>query len=306
MKQNELKNRNYVLTEEEIRAEYLKKDISDDFIFGKVMQKEKNCIPLLERLTGNRIESVEAVVCQKAIRVTSDSKGVRYDIYVEDDKGIMYDAEMQKKKDDTSIENLSNRARFYQGLMDLNVLESGEKYKDLKESYVIFICTFDPFGLGLSCYEFENICKYDKELTLNDGRIILFFNTKGKHKNVNKQVADLLHYIETKQACDEFTRHLDAEVEWARQNKEWMVEYMKTLLHDMDVRDEGRQEGIAEGEFRKIIELTIKKMNKQKSVVEIADELEENIDTIQKIYDTVLACGLEADVKTILKSVQEN
>lgn len=46
------------------------------------------------------------------------------------------------------------------------------------------------------------------------------------------------------------------------------MEYMKTLLHGMDVRDEGRLEGIAEGELRKIIELIIKKMNKQKTVDE--------------------------------------
>lgn len=80
---------------------------------------------------------------------------------------------------------------------------------------------------------------------------------------------------------------------------------MKTLLHDSDVRDEGRLEGIAEGELRKTINLIVKKMNKQKSVEEIADELEETSDTIQKIYDTVLECGLESDVDTIYEMLQK-
>ena len=41
------------LNEETVYAEYVKKDITDDFIFGKVMQKPENCIGLLECLTGN-------------------------------------------------------------------------------------------------------------------------------------------------------------------------------------------------------------------------------------------------------------
>ena len=155
MKQKEQVNRIYMLTEEEIRAEYEKKDITDDFIFGKVMENPVNSIPMLEFLTGNKIESVNTIITQKAIKITSDGKGVRYDVYVEDDKDIVYDTEMQNRSANT--DTLPRRVRFYQGMIDLNILESGADYDMLKESYVIFICTFDPFGKDLCCYEFENI-----------------------------------------------------------------------------------------------------------------------------------------------------
>lgn len=234
------------MTVEEVYAEYVTKDITDDFVFGKVMQKEANCIELLECLTGNKIDSVSTIISQKAVRVTNDSKGVRYDIYVEDNKNVMYDAEMQRLTENTVDRNLPKRSRFYQGMMDLNILEKGQDYNKLKQSYVIFICIFDPFGEGLSCYEFENTCKYDKKLTLGDERKILFFNTKGTNINVSESVANLLNYIERKQISDDFTRRLDDEVAMVRENKEWMVEYMKTLVHDMDVRNEGRAEGRAE------------------------------------------------------------
>lgn len=135
---------------------------------------------MLERLTGNKIESVKSSVIQKAIRVTNDSKGVRYDIYVEDDKENIYDAEMQQNDGHQDVKDLSKRARFYQGMIDLNLLETGGEYGDLKNSYVIFICTFDPFGKGFCCYEFENVCKDDGKLILSDGRKILIYNTKGK------------------------------------------------------------------------------------------------------------------------------
>ncbi len=39
---------------------------------------------------------------------------------------------------------------YYQGMIDLNILEKGEDYRNLKKSYVIFICTFDQYGKGVS------------------------------------------------------------------------------------------------------------------------------------------------------------
>ena len=44
--------------------------------------------------------------------------------------------------------NIHKRTRYYQGMIDLNILEKGENYKSLKKSFVIFICTFDLFGRG--------------------------------------------------------------------------------------------------------------------------------------------------------------
>lgn len=78
---------------------------------------------------------------------------------------------------------------------------------------------------------------------LDDRRKILFFNTKGTIVNVSKKTSDLLKYMETKQITGEFTKRLEDDVFKARQNKEWMEEYMKTLVHNMDVRNEGREEG---------------------------------------------------------------
>lgn len=243
MEQKKQLNKIEPLTQEELCVAYENLDITDDFMFGKVMQDERNSIELLERLTGNQIDSVRTAVGQKVIKITNDSKGVRYDVYVEDGQGIMYDAEMQKHRGEKKTATLPKRARFYQGLMDLNILNRGEEYAELKQSYVIFICTFDPFGKGMCCYEFENTCKDCEGLSLGDKRKVLFFNTKGKTMNVSKKVADLLRYMETRQITDEFTKRLEDEVFKARQNKEWMVEYMKSYVWEMDARNEGREEG---------------------------------------------------------------
>ena len=70
--------------------------------------------------------------------------------YVKDDKNVAYDVEMQT----TYSSDLPKRIRFYQGMIDLNLIESGDEYSNLKRSYIIFICLSDPFKKRTSCLYF--------------------------------------------------------------------------------------------------------------------------------------------------------
>lgn len=106
---------------------------------------------------------------------------------------------------------------------------------------------FDPFGKGLYRYTFENICKEDNSLCLNDGAKKVFFNTKGTKGKISEQAKAILDYIDKSATNDEFTKNLNNEVEKARKNEKWRREYMKTLLHDDEIRQEGRQEGLRVG-----------------------------------------------------------
>ena len=74
---------------------------------------------------------------QKPIEITADGKGVRFDVYSEDDSNTIYDCEMQ------TIDNrsLPKRTRYYQGMIGLSLIERGADYEKLKRSYIIFICS---------------------------------------------------------------------------------------------------------------------------------------------------------------------
>lgn len=85
-------------------------------------------------------------------------------MYVEDGNRA-FNLEMQA----TSQGELPYRSRYYQGMIDLNCIEKGEDYDELKESYIIFICTFDPFEKRMAQYMFENLCEEDPAICLNDG-----------------------------------------------------------------------------------------------------------------------------------------
>ena len=132
-------------------------------------------------------------------------------------------------------------------MIDLNLLEQGGSYQQLNESCIIFICTFDPFGRGLYEYTFESICKEDNSLTLNDGIKRIFFNTKGTKGEISEQAKAILDYIDKSTTEDIFTKELDNEVRKVRNNEGWRREYMKTLLHEQEIREEGREEGRKEG-----------------------------------------------------------
>ena len=69
--------------------------IADDFMFGAVMSEEKNLKPLLEYILDIKIKSISYPERQKVIDVNYDSKGIRLDVYCEDDKNTVYSVEMQ-------------------------------------------------------------------------------------------------------------------------------------------------------------------------------------------------------------------
>lgn len=218
-------------------------ELRDDFMFGKVMKNKEVCKRTLEILLGIEIEDIDYPEAQKEINITYQGKSVRLDVYVADDRRNVYNAEMQQKDDKASVEQLPKRSRYYQGMLDLNLIEKGLSYTALSKSYVIFICTFDPFERGLYQYTFQHQCKEDQRLVLEDGTAILFFNTKGNMKNAPEELRSFLQYIETKQPESAFTQMLDREVELTKSNEKWRREYMKELLLEFDLKEEGRREG---------------------------------------------------------------
>ena len=233
--------------------------ISDDFMFGKAMGDKVLCHDVLERMLEEQVGELEDVQPQREFRYTVDGKPVRLDMYARDRKRI-YDAEMQNRNHH-SVEKLElpKRSRFYQSTMDTDHLSKGRSYRELPEGKVLFLCTFDPFGLGYAKYSFENLCKEDRELCLKDGTEKIFYNCVCDSEKVPENLKELYDYIRDGKVGGDLTRRMDEAVCRARENEEWRSEYMKELLHDDDVREEGREAGRAEE--RNLILTLISKMS---------------------------------------------
>lgn len=179
--------------------------LKDDFMFSVIMRNPKLCKTFLEIILGIKISRIEYPRSQETIDLSADAKSVRLDICVEDGKETVYNIEMQT----TENRNLPKRTRYYQGMIDLNILEKGENYRDLKRSFVIFVCTFDLFGEGRHIYTFENRCIQNPELGLGDGTTKIILNTKGAMNDVSPEMKNLLDYIDGRNPEDDFTRELN-------------------------------------------------------------------------------------------------
>ena len=262
---------------------YEELDITDPFIFAKVMSEKELCKPLLENILNIKIRDIVYVDYEETIQMTVKSKGIRLDIYVEDDNNTVFNLEMQT----TTYKELPKRSRYYQGIIDLNMIEKGESYDILKESYVIFICTFDFFEKGRSVYEFENVCLEDSEIKLNDGTHKIFLNTKGDKSDINKELKSLLEYFDGSEPESELTRRIDIKVIAARKNERWRREYM-SLQMEMNLKyreglkageEKGRALGQSEGKIE--TQKNINRLNKILLSEKRYDDLEKSAQDIE-------------------------
>ena len=218
--------------------------LSNDFLFGKVMQNPVLCKKLLERILPDlQIERIEYPELQKPIRPDVDARSVRLDVYVKDDKDTVYDIEMQTV--DTG--ELPKRSRYYQGMMDLQLIDRGETYKKLNRSFVIFICLKDIFGKGRHIYTFENICKEDKTLHLEDGTAKIFLNADSQMDDVSEELKAFLNYVAGKETTDAYVEELEEAVNEAKKNREWRHEYMTLLMRDQENQEIGEKRGFERG-----------------------------------------------------------
>lgn len=272
------------------RKKYEELAITDDFMFGKVMRSPERCGRLLELILGVRIREVVFLDDQESMNPDYEARGIRLDIYLEDEGNSVYNVEMQAQNSG----ELPERSRYYQAVIDINMIEKGEKYNALKKSYVIFICTFDPFGEGRHVYHFENLCRENPALRLGDGTEKVFLNTKGEMDGADEGLRNLLEYLESLEPQDAYTRELEGAVEAAREHREWRREYMKMRVWEWDIRREERAEGKAEGREEgsliQLADLVYRKVRKGKSLEETAEELEEDPGSLKRVYDTVVKC----------------
>ena len=181
------------MTNEEKILRFRPVTIQDDLMFGTVMADPECCKPFLETILGTKIKKIEYPERQKTVDIAMHSKSIRMDVYIEDEEDTVYDVEMQAGKN----RNLPKRTRFYQGMIDLNILAKGEDYVQLKKSLVIFICTFDPFGHDeyiYRCGEYYQISDGSNHPPGDDAWKI-FVNATGHKGNVSDSFNSLIRYI---------------------------------------------------------------------------------------------------------------
>ena len=149
--------------------------------------------------------------------------------------------------------NLGKRSRYYHSQIDMELLLAGMEYGKLPDSYVIFVCDFDPFYKKKYKYSFDTVCKEDQTVFLEDGSHTLFLSTCGENEEeVPEGLVKFLKYVKaglvesTGDFQDKFVQRLQDAVRNVKASREMEERYM--LLEEMlkEEREAGRIEGKAE------------------------------------------------------------
>ena len=218
---------------------------TDDFFFNRVMQDKELCRQLAEVLLGLKVENVTFHETQRALRREKQSHGIQLDVMLEDSRQvIVFEAQMTNKGD------IERRTRFYQGVLDTATLPKGKSYRSLKDTYIVFICTFDPFKLGLPVYTVNHVFKEAPKKDYDDGTHAIVYNCPAWRKCKSKNVRALMKYADTQVADSPFVQKIEQQIEDERVTQRLRSEYM---TYQMKL-DERFEEGTIVGERKKAVQ----------------------------------------------------
>lgn len=221
---------------------------SDSFMFAATMEDEEICREVLERALGIPIRQVKTR-SEATVFVNPDYRSIRLDVLAEENNGSKFDVEMQT----TDKHNLPKRSRAYQGQMDMVSLKPGSDFNELPKSFIIFICTYDPFGQKRYRYTFTPRC-HETGSELDDDTCRIFLSTEGENdREVPPELVAFLKYVKDSSYANENTtdtliRKIDTKIKAFKRDHGMEVQYM--LFSEMlsDEWKEGRAEGRTEGQ----------------------------------------------------------
>ena len=268
----------------------------DRFLFAEVMEDPKTFENILSIILGEDISIKGRPQSEHESRTSPLKRQVRLDVWAEDETDAVYNVEAQKE----NTKNLPHRSRFYQALIDSKLLDPGEvDFSNMKDCYSIIIAPFDLFGRGLYQYTFQMTCAETGQ-PLEDGATRIFLNTHGKNsEDISPELKELLYYMEhtteeiscSTSRLQQIKNHVNIVKSSEEIGVKYMQEWEEKILEKRKARAEGlaegRAEGRTEGQTITLIQQMKKKIQKSKTLIQIADELEEEPDTIQSLYECV-------------------
>ena len=130
-----------------------------------------------------------------------------------------------------------------------DMLAKGASIKELKESFIIFICKTDPFKLGEPCYKTKTVFENHPEKIVDDKTRRIFYNASAYTKESDPELYAFLQFVSTNVPEDDFTGEIFNLVEQNKQDEQFRSEYMRCNLHDYDIMEDGIRQGKQEAKL---------------------------------------------------------
>ena len=219
------------------------------------------------------------------------------DVWAEDAAYNQYNLEIQIAENEDHL----RRSRFIQSRIDSRCLSTGMEYGELPELYLIFITEKDFLGTNEGSFEIVHRIE-GLGCQVDDGVHEMYANLEKPVDDDTKQ--RLLKYIKDTNNLEISTEGFENLAKRVNdlKSEEGGLRYMCSVMEREWA--EGRAEGREEGNLLHLIRQTIKKCEKGMAVGEIAEALEEEVETIERIVMAIVITDSQ-DAEEVYKEMKE-
>ncbi len=213
--------------------------LDDDFL-TKCFEGDTACIQLVLRIVLDIPDLIVVEVRTQVFVENLMNRSVRLDVLATDSQGRKINVEIQRSDKGAG----RKRARYNSSMMDANLLQKGEAFDQLPETYVVFITEHDVIGKGLPVYRIGRYI-FDTNEAFGDGSHILYVN--GAYRG-DSPIGKLMHDFSCTNPADMYYDVLADRVRFFKESKKG-VAIMCKVIEDMrrEEREEGMREGMEQG-----------------------------------------------------------
>ena len=205
--------------------------IDDDFM--RCLFKDN--IPLAEFVLRIITDKTDLIITdcetQKDMKRLAGACSICLDAYGTDLAGKKYDLEVQRQDKGAD----PHRARYHSSVMDIENLHSSQEFKELPDTYTIFILEKDFYGEGEAIYPIERI-NLATGKSFEDGEHILYVN--GEYRG-ESDIGKLMHDFNCTQADDMNFELMAERTRYLKENPKGVQEMCKVME---DMRNESLRE----------------------------------------------------------------
>ena len=247
-------------------------------IFMRNVLKETACTEYILQVIMNRTDlKVIDQTLQKDYKNLQGRSAI-LDCVAKDAENNFFNVEIQGENDGAS----PKRARYHCGLLDMNLLNPGDSFDSLPETYVIFITKNDVLGYNRPISHIQRRIKETEDI-FHDGQHILYVNSK---KQDDTELGRLIHDLHCEEADEMYSNILATRVHQLKETEEGVNQMCQELEEIYNEGEQfgflrGEQSGVQKGELKKARETTLALLEMGMSAEQIAKAVNLSIETIQ-------------------------
>ena len=206
----------------------------DDDLMSRVFDKNIEATELLLRIILERKIKVISVNGQEEMKSAAvGGRNITLDVHALDENEEKMDIEVQGNSEGAHI----RRARYHSSVLDSRMLKEGQEFKEIKDSYVIFIYKRDKFQEGLPLYHIDRYVRETGKL-FEDGSHIIYVNGNYKGddeighlmQDFHQTDPDNMHYKELSQGVRHFKEVEEGRDTMCEAVQEYAKEYASECL----------------------------------------------------------------------------